>query len=303
MRAGTALLLASILLPLPPNPAPAAALFPASMYSAYGAAVATALGGGLAPSAVSVVNVTQRYASDVRAGARARRRQLELGASVGYQVFFAINAASAAFALSLPEPTTAAALQVTAARLEARFTALSASGALLASLPLVVAQQAGYTSWLPALLPGVGFLDITSPSGITVALNGAVLASPSPSPAPPPPPAADSTNTLALIIGLSVGGGVLLCILAAAVAVAQLRLVQAAAQAGAQAGAQVPPKAPQQLRLQAPPPQLRLQAPPPQLQLQAPPQPSPQARQTPAGRSPLRPGCDGPPDAVHVMWC
>jgi hypothetical protein len=160
----------------------------------------------------------------------------------------------------------------------------------------VVAQQAGYTSWLPALLPGVGFLDITSPSGITVALNGAVLASPSPSPAPPPPPAAEVSNTLALIIGLSVGGGVLLCILAAAVAVAQLRLVQAAAQAGAQE----PPKAPQQLRLQAPPPQLRLQAPPPQLrlqappqqlQLQAPPQPSPQARPAPAAvraPSPLR---------------
>ena len=76
MRAGTALLLASILLPLPPNPAPAAALFPASMYSAYGAAVATALGGDLAPSAVAVVNVTQRYTSDVRAGAQARRRRL-----------------------------------------------------------------------------------------------------------------------------------------------------------------------------------------------------------------------------------
>ena len=87
------------------------------------------------------------------------------------------------------------------------------------------------------------------------------------------------------------GGGALVCILAAAVAVAQLRLVQAAALAGAQAGAQEPPKAPQQLRLQAPPPQLRLQAPPPQLQLQAPPQPSPQSRPAPAAvraPSPLR---------------
>jgi hypothetical protein len=131
-------------------------------------------------------------------------------------------------------------------------------GPRLAAQRVVVAQQAGYPAWPPDLQPGVGFLDITSPGGIAVALNSAVLASPSPSPAPPPPPAAEVSNTLALIIGLSVGGGVLRCILAAAVAVAQLRLVQAAAQAGAQAGAQEPPKAPQQLRLQAPPPQLLL---------------------------------------------